>query len=258
MTRQKKLNQATLEKMKFTLIELLVVIAIIAILAAILLPALNSARNSGRDASCLNNIKQISLFALQYASSNDSWVMPNKYRNRSWAVNIAGEVGGRPESALNDPNLGYCNFKEPVFDCPSESVPVGPNTGDFLCGHYAVNWLFVGYQGAGDIPEERFRKESEITSAASVVFIMDNSFKQNYAITNINNNEELALRHRSSGAVNIVESNSGKHYKGGKAMTVGYYDGHAAVLTREQLKHPRNSNLVRQVLLNGYKTSWTM
>ncbi len=258
MTRQKELNQVTLKEMKFTLIELLVVIAIIAILAAILLPALNSARNSGRDSSCLNNIKQIALFGLQYSSSNDGWVMPYKYRNKSWAVNIAGEIGNRPESALNDPNLGYCNFKEPLFSCPSESVPVGPNAGDFICGHYAVNWLFVGYQGSGDIPEERFRKESEVTSAASVVFIMDNSYKQNYGITNVDNNERLALRHRSGGTVNIVEDDSGKHYKGGKAMTVGYYDGHAAPLTRDEMKHPRSSNLARQCLINGYKTSWTM
>jgi prepilin-type N-terminal cleavage/methylation domain-containing protein/prepilin-type processing-associated H-X9-DG protein len=98
----------------FTLIELLVVIAIIAILMAILFPALNRAREQGRRAVCLSNLKQLALAWIMYADENDEKI-------------VNGEAAGGGNGLATVPTSGIHK---------GEKWWVGGDCGDFWAGEH--------------------------------------------------------------------------------------------------------------------------
>lgn len=73
-----QLRRGRTQKVGFTLIELLVVIAIIAILAALLLPALATAKEKGRRAKCMSNLRQFGISFSLYADDNNRVVQETR------------------------------------------------------------------------------------------------------------------------------------------------------------------------------------
>jgi prepilin-type N-terminal cleavage/methylation domain-containing protein/prepilin-type processing-associated H-X9-DG protein len=101
----------------FTLIELLVVIAVIAILASLLLPALSNAKEAGKRAACVSNLKQIAYGIFVYAGDNG-----DKMPLSGW------KVGGNPWETYSV--LRYNGTGEDVA------------TGQIIEGPYAFGTLF--------------------------------------------------------------------------------------------------------------------
>jgi len=150
----------------FTLIELLVVIAIIAILASILFPVFARARENGRRAACMSNMRQLGMLVAQYTQD---------YDNRTPLRHADSPNYAFPGSPINYwKGLRPYSMSREILLCRSVSTP-HPTSTMFDATHfddtnYAANGVVFGTNTAS------------FPNPAELILFQENRYRITYAI----------------------------------------------------------------------------
>jgi prepilin-type N-terminal cleavage/methylation domain-containing protein len=132
----------------FTLIELLVVVAIISLLAALLFPALTKAKEQGRRAVCISNLRQFGVSLYAYTGDNNSYYPGPNLRGRSNQLAWTGVIEDlRPllKPYIMNPRVLYCPSNLSMFNIDRRQEPGWGGPGWFEGWNSTNGFAFMGY-----------------------------------------------------------------------------------------------------------------
>jgi len=233
-------------KQAFTLIELLVVIAVIAILMAILMPALQRAREGGKRAACMSNLRQLTLAWNMYADENDDRLVNGatgfSNSNQSWGDH-RGELSWIDGFSRDDYNAQRRFIKggalfpylknEDIYQCPTG------RRGQALTYSIMFSMNAVNHPATQGVKGAHVKKRTEIRPnlALRLVFIDEGYMTEDAYAVHYNQEtwwDNPPVRH-------------------GDGVTVSYADGHVEHWKwkgTDTIKHAR-------IMENAYPTAWT-
>ena len=214
----------------FTLIELLVVIAIIAILAAILLPALNSARERGRTASCLNNMKNIGTWSQMYNDDFEGYMMVDNTgvsgAERTFQSVLYKIYGGVPYSTMN----GLDKIRNTIWQCPSAVKCWG----DIEAGWTEYMGSYVLNRSVSGAPTANYRKTNMFTEPSGCAIMFDGNVEVASATNSPAIYTTYQYRHHNHAT---YSAQAGIRYRHNDKANTVFVDGHA-----EAIGHTADAN----------------
>ncbi|MFA6959841.1 MAG: type II secretion system protein [Opitutaceae bacterium] len=202
----------------FTLVELLAVIAMIGVLAGILIPVVTSIRQGAGDVQAANNIRQLAVAEMAYASEHHGqltpiWNYAGDLPQRTWMIRLVPYI--YPDVTSSSQLSTLRRSSDTAFDMPEADR--GTATAPLLS--VAMNWSIATQFGPALYPIHSMPKPSSIIMLGEIV----------------ERNSDTMIPHDIGSGVG-APGTPGFRRSGTKAM-MAFCDGHVAALTVAELTY---------------------